>query len=116
MTGSRIENTSLALGTHPCPRLWFRNVVILSRHLAYHQYLAIFLVVILMLVGLIPSLKLLNTGHRRVLGIDHFGGEGANLVTGKSSAHQLVETRLIAEAPARAMDRNKTATALNVVL
>ena len=116
VTRSRIENSSLALRTHPCPRLWLRDVVILSRHLAYHQYLAIFLIVILVLVGLIPSLKFFDPLHRRVLRIDHFGCEGTNLVTVKSTAHQLVESWFVAETPARAMDRNETATTLDVVL
>ena len=111
-----VEDTPLALGTHPGPRLGVGNIVTLLRHLAHHQYLAIVFVVVLVFIGLVPGLELLDTGHRRMLRVNHFGGEGTGLVAGEPAADQLVETRFVAEAPARAMHRHEASSALDVTL
>ena len=110
----RIENAPLPLRPHPGPRLGLRDIVILPCDLAHHQYRAILFVVVLMFIGFVPSLKLLHAVHRRVLAVDHFGGEGAGLVTIEAATHQLIETWLVAEAPARAMHRHETPAALDI--
>ena len=110
------EHAALTLGPHPGPRLGFGDVVILLRDFAHHQYRAVFLVVVLVLVGLIPSLERLHAGHRRVLGIHHLGGEGSGLVAVETAAHQLVEARLVAETPARTMHRHEASAAFDVAL
>ena len=112
----RIENAPLLLGPHPGPRLGFRDVVILPCDLAHHQYRAVLFVMVLVFIGFIPSLELLHSGHRRVLAVDHFSSEGPGLVTIEPTTHQLVESRFVTEAPARAMHRHEPPAVLDEAL
>ena len=116
VTRRGVEDTPLALGAHPGPRLGFGYVVTLPCHLAHHQHLTIIFVVVPVFIGLVPSLELLNPGHCRVLWVDHLCSESPSLVAGEPTTDQLVETRLVAKAPARAMYRNEASAAFDVSL
>ena len=71
---------------------------------------------VLVFIGFVPGFELLHSSHRRVLRINHLGGKRTGLVTIEAAAHQLVETRFIAEAPARTMHRHEASSVLDVAL
>ena len=101
---------------HPGPRFGLGNIVILPCDLTHHQDRAVLFVMILVFIGFVPGFELLHSVHRRVLAVDHLGGEGAGFMTIEAAAHQLVETRFITKAPARTMHRHETSAALDETL
>ena len=63
MPQRRIEHASLALGSHPSPRLGFR-VRIALHGISHHQHGAILLVVVVVEVGFVPGIEFLHASQR----------------------------------------------------
>ena len=110
-----VKHAALALRAHPRPRL--RLGVRIARHrLAHHQHRAVFRVVIVVKIGLVPGGELLHVLHRGMIRLHDFGRELRPLMALEPAADELVEPRLVAKAPARAVHRHEAAAALDVVL
>ena len=109
-----VKHATLALRAHPSPR--FRLGVRIARHrVAHHQHRAILRVMFRVKIRFVPRLKCLHAFHRRMFAVGNARAKHRPLMALEPPTHQLIEAWFIAETPARAVHRYKSAAVLHVV-